>query len=350
MSDEYSQEGSSGGQRVAAIMAILGLAGVGIMVFFIFSGRNLLNTFLGVNTDPTVAPPGDIRAFDPIKTFPEVKAYAGTDVQLTEMSATYVRSDGTLDLMTDLSPKPNVNYEFIHQVAAGKDAPPIGAGVGLDGMQWQTIDVDVGNPGTRTNVTRYSQDANIQYSYKNKGMLKSEGALQGSNYSTLLMDPTCSFGGLWAQAVSKGAPSNAVATIDYDDEGYTFRISDTDFELTFDNACEMTSFNGETVTAQGTPGTPLSATEATEAVKKELTRQNLPIATDGLPPRSYTAIRHQTNWYVIQQTEGSGLPGILSALCFRVSNNGNVTQIGTFTKNGSAATVSRLDPHTCTPV
>src|SRR3989344_5383663 len=78
-------------------VALVILISVGIW----YGGSYLVKNVLDIDLDPTVEPPGDIRAFDPITSYAAVKAYAGEGAQLTGVSATYVRSDGTLDLMAD---------------------------------------------------------------------------------------------------------------------------------------------------------------------------------------------------------------------------------------------------------
>lgn len=226
--------------------ALVGVASVILISVGIWYGGNyVMKNVFDIDMDPTVEPPGDIRAFDPIATYAAVKAYAGEGAQLTGVSATYVRTDGTLDLMAELTPTPFVTYEFVREIAAGPDAPPVGAGGNESGTQWQTVSVRVGSPGQRSYVKKTSGASSQQYFYDNRGMKKDEGSPQGSNYKTVLPDPTCSFADLWSKAKEHGAPKEAVAVIDYDKGGYDFTIRDTEFRMEFGTDCVAKTLKGK---------------------------------------------------------------------------------------------------------
>lgn len=232
--------------RIVLPVVAIALVGMGIlaavMAFAIPAALNpLFKSWFDVDLDPTVVPPGDLRAFDPIATFAAVRAYAGDGARPVSMRATYVRPDGTLDLNADLTPSPNVSYEFVREIRPGPDAPPIGAGVNASGTQWQTIVVTVGSPGKTVYVRRLGGKVNAQYYYTNKGMQKDERQPRGSNDETVVPDPSCPFADLWKKAIERGAPAQAVAVISYDDDGYDFRINDTDVRLTFGKDCDVLS-------------------------------------------------------------------------------------------------------------
>ena len=70
----------------------------------------------------------------------------------------------------------------------------------------------------------------------------------------------------------------------------------------------------------------------------------------GLPPKSIQtrpdAIKG--GWYVTFLTYGSGLPGLLSAQCFRVSASGQVRLLSAYRRSGDDA-YHRIDGATCSP-
>ena len=58
---------------------------------------------------------------------------------------------------------------------------------------------------------------------------------------TIAAPPKCALADLWKTAQSKAdAPSDAVASIDYDADGYTFSISALRIYLSFDVECRLT--------------------------------------------------------------------------------------------------------------
>jgi hypothetical protein len=176
--------------------------------------------------------PGDATRFDPIANFAAIKAYAGAGAELIGFDAYYVRSDGTLDLNADFYPR--VDLEFLIPTTAPANAPPIGAGGSADGEWYIPVDIDIYQPGQWRRVSGGS----TSYTYVNKGMQRDVDD-PVSWERTLLPDPTCSFADLWAVALTKDAPSSAVAIIEYDERGYSFRISDVSISLYFDMDCQL---------------------------------------------------------------------------------------------------------------
>ncbi|MFA5935329.1 MAG: hypothetical protein WC787_00520 [Patescibacteria group bacterium] len=233
-----------------AIGVFLGCAGLSLVLGLLITGGTAfglsrlmdldpLKMFAGIEKPVSVAPPGDAGAFDPIKAFMEVKTYAG-NVPLVEMTATHVRSDGTINLMADLSPRPTVSYDFVEEFKNdSEDAPPIGAGSGEGGVQWRDVTVDVSHPNIWRHVTQIGGSINASYRYKYLGMGKTIGSPRGSNYDTPLPDPLCPFVALWAVAMQKGTPSDAVAWIRYNKDGYDFWIRDTKYRYRFDTDCRL---------------------------------------------------------------------------------------------------------------
>jgi hypothetical protein len=179
--------------------------------------------------------PGDATRFDPIANFATIKAYAGSGAQLTGMDAYYVRSDGTLDLTADYYPR--VDLDFVIPTTAPANAPPIGAGGSADGEWYIPVEVDIFQPGQWRKVSSSGRS----YTYMNRGMQR-DVEEPTSSERTILPDPACSFADLWAVALTKDAPSGAVAMIDYDASGYRFYISDVSISLQFDMDCQLIEY------------------------------------------------------------------------------------------------------------
>ncbi len=185
----------------------------------------------GGNAD-TREVPGDATHFDPIASFQQIKDYAGAGAMLTDMSAYYVRSDGTMDLTASYTP--NVTLEFVIETARPADAPPIGAGGSTTGKWYIPVDIHIFQPGQWRQVTSSS----VSYTYINKGMERDVDDPTSSD-QTILPDPTCSFADLWQIALTKDAPSEAVAIIRYNEDGYDFTISDASIYLEFGMDCRL---------------------------------------------------------------------------------------------------------------
>lgn len=194
----------------------------------------------GIDVDPTKAPPGNIKAFDPVATFSDVQAFAGAGTELGRLRANHVRPDGTIDLRSNYDVKTHVAYTFIKTIDASSNTP-VGAGVGLSGKQWQEIYVDVSAPGRIVNATILDETGRKSYVYRDRGMSRQEADPLGSRGFPAVDGPRCSFADLWKKAIAAGAPSNAVAAIRYDAYGYWFTIDGTAIDLTFDLNCELES-------------------------------------------------------------------------------------------------------------
>jgi hypothetical protein len=77
----------------------------------------------------------------------------------------------------------------------------------------------------------------VTYSYVNEGMTRDTRDPETIDNPEFLAPPTCDFARLWSVALERGAPADAVASIEYNAEGYEFRIQDTDVRLEFDTNC-----------------------------------------------------------------------------------------------------------------
>jgi hypothetical protein len=212
---------------------------VGSLVYLV---PNVIIPFFetGGGNEDTRPVPGDARRFDPIAALPGVREYAGVGAKLVSLRADYVRSDGTLDLNADYTPKPNVDYRFIREVARPADAAPIGAGGSNTGPWYEPIRIRAYQPGQWRQVTRSGGGVSLRYSYMNRGMERDAGA-PTTNAETVAPDPACSLADLWQVALTKDAPREAVAVIEYDAAGYEFRISGLSVDLGFDMDCKLKS-------------------------------------------------------------------------------------------------------------
>ena len=177
-------------------------------------------------------PPGDKTRFDPIAAYSEVAAYAGPSMRLVEMEAVGVRKDGTIDL-TDRSFSPEVEYRFQREVSPPKDAPPVGAG---GGDQWiLTVAITVERPGK----TWHEKSTYYDGTRRTRGMMREESGPYARPIEDALPAPTCSFAEMWAVGIDRGAPPDAVATIEYDEGRYKWSIQGTQLELEFDTDCKL---------------------------------------------------------------------------------------------------------------
>jgi hypothetical protein len=220
---------------------------IGILVpIVLFIGGLIygINYLTGTIIEQTAEIPGDPKTFDPVASLPTVKAHAGPTAKLVSIDASYVKSDGTLDLTVTKPYSPEVTYNFFAAATdENREAPPLGAG-GVEGGFWyKSIDVDVYEPGQWRHVTSMGSGGSSEYSYQNKGMDKDEGSvIYGKPVE--ITEPKCSFKDLWAAVIEKGAPKDAVADIEYNlrydgKPRYTFDISGTDYDYDFGEDCKM---------------------------------------------------------------------------------------------------------------
>ena len=202
-----------------------------LLGFLIFA---LSGCFPGQNRRESRSVPGDAASFDPIAQYDAVREYAGEGAQLLEMSAFYVKSDGTVDL--NAAYDPYVSYEFFRlSTSEGQEAPPLGAG-GSGSDQWyQTVTVEAWRPGKTWSI----QSGSSNFTFTTQGLSREWDEPRNTMPGTAIDAPTCSFATLWQTAIQRDAPANAVAIIDYDGDGYSFRIRDTNISLDFGTNCGL---------------------------------------------------------------------------------------------------------------
>lgn len=224
--------------RFSGTKALVGIvAGVVLFIVSMYFG---INYYTSIIIEQTAELPGDPQAFDPVASLPAVQAHAGAGAELLSLEAHYLKSDGSMDLTVTDPYSPRAEYEFfIRDDANGKAAPPLGAGGVEGGFYYKNVSVDVYQPGQ----WRHVRSMGSEYSYQNKGMDRDESILRFDNLRPAPL-PSCTFGEIWQQAIELGAPSNALADISYSltyqgEPRYEFRISDSDYEFTFDADCQI---------------------------------------------------------------------------------------------------------------
>lgn len=201
-----------------------------VLLVIIPSCISVVDTGFGAET--TYDPPGsDNTRYDPIAAVGEIQAQIGEGTELISLSSTYVKSDGTQDLVTDLYTAVS-NYEFVREVPPPDNAPPIGAGGSTTGRWYQITQVDIYSPGQWRQVT-----GSTNYTYLHKGMDLDNYDPTGTRPAIIPL-PRCSFATLWEQALKDDVPESAVAFINYDSDGYEFYISDLGYRAEFDMECQ----------------------------------------------------------------------------------------------------------------
>jgi hypothetical protein len=209
---------------------------VGVIVLIILMQVSCAFLFDTVwSPHPTYPAPGeDNSRFDPIAAIPAIQTQIGESPELMSLRSTYVKSDGTQDLTTEIY-NARTTYEFVREVPEPDNAPPIGAGGSADGKWYQVTGVDIFRPGQWRSVS-----GSENYTYQHKGMDLDNHDARGTKPETLAI-PRCSFATLWQQAIQDGIPDSAVASISYDAEGYDFSISDLAYYAEFNQDCELVS-------------------------------------------------------------------------------------------------------------
>lgn len=193
---------------------------------------NTCAKMMGEETYPLASDP---KRFDPFKGIAEARSKAGTGARLVEVEASFVRSDGTMDLTATYKPAPRVTYTFeVPAEKAPSDAPPIGAGRSPGDVWLQRVRIECYEPGQRRSVTRISGGSRSQYQYTNEGMDVDRGTPQMGKLPEDIGDPKVSTVDLWKAGLAKGAPADAVARITFDKDGYEFSVTGFDARVELD--------------------------------------------------------------------------------------------------------------------
>jgi hypothetical protein len=198
------------------------------------------NFFANLMGEKTYEISGDNTRFDPFAKLDEVRSRVPAGSRLVSIEATFVRSDGTMDLTATYTPSPQTTYKFVHLLdKAPENAPPVGAGRGPNDKWYEEIVVTCYRPGQRRFVTRTSGGTTTKYNYTHLGLDVDIRDPQSGKPEEAMSDPKCSTQKLWELATQKGADKNAVARIEYDKDGYRFSIDRTDVRFECDADCRV---------------------------------------------------------------------------------------------------------------
>ena len=165
--------------------------------------------------------------FDVHKHVKRAVEMAGPGVEYFQTTAQGVRSDGTVDL--GASYNPTVMYQFFGEP---DEQVPVGA---PGGPLVRVVSVVAQNPGW---VLVYSRPGERTYNWS-QGLEVRESNMALSMFETAKVLPKCSFKELWAKALERGAPADAVASITHNSVGYSFAITGTPHNYTFTHDCEL---------------------------------------------------------------------------------------------------------------
>lgn len=237
----YGEAGKPPRKRRWRLGCFLSLVILIVVGYFAFTYVIIPLFATGFGMADTRPVPGDPRRFDPIAALPEVQEYAGEGALLYAIDANYVRRDGTLDLNAEYSPKPYVDFEFYREVPRPADAPPVGAGGSVEDKWYERVTIRAYEPGQWRQVTTIGGGITTRYSYMNQGMERDISSPTASRPGEPPAAPMCSFGQLWDAALERGAPADAVAVIEYDAQGYDFRINGASIALRFNQDCRVTN-------------------------------------------------------------------------------------------------------------
>ena len=182
----------------------------------------------------TVPPPGnDSARFDPQGSLSTVSTFAGPGAVLTSYMLRFVKPDGTMDLDTETY-MAHAGYDFVAP-AESDPAKPVGAG-GFAGPGVRDVTVAIWRPGQFRRV----QTGSSRHDYRHRGMERRPGEPRPGTVP-VVASPTCKPRDLWATAVTKGAPPNAVAMLSWTGSTgeYSFSIDNTPTRLRFDASCKV---------------------------------------------------------------------------------------------------------------
>lgn len=211
----------------------------GFVALMLFATTSLTSSF-----EETFELKSDTKNFAPYLAIDDIRSHIDPGAKITSVDIAYVRSDGTMDL-TAKNYRPTVKYEFYRELTTPpKEAPPIGAGGTKEGKWYEPVTADVYEPGQWRHVTSMGGGVSRSYSYSNKGLDLDRGT-PTTSVPKFIEDPKCSIKDFWLVAIKKGAPADAVASIDYDESGYSFDIRGAldvkgeRISLEFDQNCKL---------------------------------------------------------------------------------------------------------------
>ena len=228
---------------VGLIIAIGTFAGIGAAVLAVFNPNALagfMTSLTGVRGPETRKITGDTSKFDPFAAYGEVSDFAGDNAKLIEISVNYVRADGTMDLTATYSPAPSVDYKFAREVPRPSDAPPVGVAGSTNGPWYEPVTIRAFQPGQRRRTSITKGGVRTTFDWINDGLVRDVSDPTSSLSAEFIPQPKCSITKFWQAAIAKDAPPDAVATIRYNQRGYSFDISGAQVHLQFDMDCKQT--------------------------------------------------------------------------------------------------------------
>lgn len=179
-------------------------------------------------------PEEDLSRFDPVAGLALATDMAGPDAQLVSVRLAGVRRDGTMDVLATYRPAPDAEYRFGQRLAKPPpNAPPIGAGGSAKGIWYEPVVVRIAMPGQQRRITF----GGSRIDYVTKAMERRTEPPVATE-PLLVSAPTCSLTAVWQQAIARGAPTDAVAQIEYSRAGYSFLITGTGVSLRFGPDCQ----------------------------------------------------------------------------------------------------------------
>lgn len=224
-STKTNEQANNGSVGCVVLLVIIPLL---LLIFGVIIG-------LQVAEDEVWLVPGDPNNFDPIANYAAVAEYAGENAQLTRIEAHFVKSDGTLNLNAGYDPAPRVIYQFFR--ATRDNNAPVGAAA-ANAIWHRQVNITISQPYKWTFATQGAAGEGVGFDL-NLGMDRDRYTEVLQVPPPAIPIPTCSFRDFWVDAIEgSNADVNAVATIIYDQSGYTFLIQGTDIALRFSHACE----------------------------------------------------------------------------------------------------------------
>lgn len=224
--DPYAVPGQRRSSRKGWIVGCTGIVlfcGFLGFIFWITIFSNTCAKMLGTETYPLV---GDPQRFDPFAELPNIRKRVGSGAILRKIEVSYVRSDGTMDLMATYKPAPTVEYDFLLPTKPSSgDVPPVGAGHAENDVWLEDVTVKVYQPGQVRFVMKTSGGSTSKYQYRNEGMDIDRGRPRMQASHPDIGDPNLSLKSIWEKAIQIGANKDAVATIEYEEGGYRFAIT-----------------------------------------------------------------------------------------------------------------------------
>jgi hypothetical protein len=183
----------------------------------------------------TVDVPGPVEAFDPMAALPRVLAFAGAGAQLVSIKAVHVRSNGTIDLGAGYHRDVPVKYSFVRPSGATED-PSMPVGARSTPSLFEEVLVTVAKP---KDVYVRCSDGKGNCMWRHRGMEARRSGSDTVGPAGSVPLPACGIERLWQEARGNGAPADAVATVAYGKDGFSFEIPGTEVRLRFDATCKV---------------------------------------------------------------------------------------------------------------